>query len=120
MLSQDVVAGRAACEGLGIPGWEDPLVFESLSLVLTYRSPLALMALGGRMSTEDRAAMRKRFKDKVSAGSIQAFLEGPRGHHPTVRYSTASHDTAITGHEQRDRTREATARRPEAMDALLQ
>lgn len=70
LLTHDHASGRTAARGLGVAGAD----YETLSLLLTFRTPTARTALGARMDPQERMRVRTRLR-ATTGGEVSAFLQ---------------------------------------------
>ena len=70
LLTHDHARGRAAARALGVRDAD----YETLSLLLTFRTPTARTALGRRMDPQERKRVRTRLR-ATTADEVSAFLE---------------------------------------------
>lgn len=70
LLTHDHASGRIAARALGVHDAD----YETLSLLLTFRTPTARTALGTRMDPQERKRVRTRLR-ATTADEVSAFLE---------------------------------------------
>ena len=70
LLTQNSVLGTKTAKELGI----GLVGYESLSLVLTFRTSTSKARMGSRMSRKERQRLREQLKD-ITAGDINRFME---------------------------------------------
>jgi len=70
LLTQDIILGQACAKELNI----DPIAVETISMMLTLRTPTSITRAGDRISSSEKSQLKKKYKN-ATAGDINRFIE---------------------------------------------